>query len=70
MLNNLPKCSDVRGGCIACRGNHTCICLSDTDFNGKPCPFYKDMSKMSMEEIRRYEKKFCPNLNKRDRDYI
>lgn len=31
-----------------------CSGLADTDFKGKPCPFYKDTRKLKATEIRRY----------------
>lgn len=37
--SNLPWCSD-----ITCFANKNCICqaLSNNDFKGKPCVFYKE----------------------------
>jgi len=33
-------CKDRRGGCCMCAGGK-CLALWNTDFKGKPCPFYK-----------------------------
>lgn len=31
-----------------------CYALSNTDFKGKPCPFFKDMDRLSQREIYDY----------------
>lgn len=31
--------------------DNICVCLLDTDFGGKPCPFYKCNTKITIEKI-------------------
>lgn len=42
-----PMCPKNRKSCFAYMSGGRCWSLKDTDFKGKPCPFYKDMSEVS-----------------------
>lgn len=37
-------------------GRHFCSCLQDTDFNGKPCPFFKTKEEHE-DSLEAYEKR-------------
>lgn len=39
--NSLPKCPEGKIYCFAHVDSGRCRCLNNTDFHGKPCPFYK-----------------------------
>lgn len=41
--------------CFANSGGH-CTVLKDTDFKGRPCPFYKTYSQTAAEDARRRER--------------
>lgn len=55
----LESCTHpLGGGCIANVTGNKCIALGDTHFEHKDCPFFKDKSKMTKEQIELYELKY------------
>ena len=50
-----PKCQDKREGCAACKEGG-CIALHDTDFGGKPCPFYMSEATSRKKQNECYER--------------
>ena len=48
-----PVCSDFRTNCFACKDGR-CGALHDTNFLGKPCPFYatKEMFDLAQAKTR------------------
>lgn len=46
----IKKCVEGRSDCFAFTTTGTCLCLSETDFKNKECPFYKPVSEMDMDE--------------------
>jgi len=55
-MARLPKCNERDGKrCLFMRSKTgCCYALSNTDFKGKPCPFFKDMDRLSQREIYDY----------------
>ena len=49
--NDSPVCSDLRTGCFACRDGR-CGALHDTNFFGKPCPFYATKEMFGLAQAR------------------
>ncbi len=46
----IKKCPEGRIDCFAINANGECICLTDTDFGNRECPFFKPVSEMDMTE--------------------
>ena len=47
---SLRQCGEQLPDCFARTMDGKCLCLSDTDFKGKECPFYKPMADVDMIE--------------------
>ncbi len=45
-----PECK-LHKDCFALREDGRCKCLTDTDFGGKDCSFYKPISEVDPDEI-------------------
>lgn len=60
MLMSKPteKCKTIfkhnQTNCLFCNIYGICDVLKETDFNGKPCPFYKNKRNLSETEIAEY----------------
>ncbi len=48
-MANLPRCAKYKG-CFANKDGY-CMCLKETDFGGRKCPFYKSGKKVSMKDL-------------------
>ena len=47
----LARCQGNREECFAYVKGGQCRCLRNTDFNGKPCPFYKTRKEAGFRSI-------------------
>ena len=48
-MTNIPKCGQNHPDCFALDEKNKCICLDNTDFNGRDCPFYKSEKRQRAE---------------------
>lgn len=53
-----PVCMFDNKDCFALDDLHRCRCLVDTDFGGKPCPFYKSAEQTIYADIEKAIEKY------------
>ena len=56
--DNYPVCMFDNKDCFALDDLHRCRCLTDTDFGGRPCPFYKSAEKTIYADIEKAIEKY------------
>ncbi len=52
----MPPCPKAKCDCFSLNGQGRCKALDDTDFDGKPCPFYKSAAKADADYEAAYDR--------------